>query len=176
MHDPYADEPTSRFPSQPPELPPTGVLPAMGRRSFLRRHRTPLIVGAAGAGLLLMGGLGWAVVSPASTSPAPAAAGTPTASPSVTHHAAGNAIRGTVQSESGDTWTVRTRAGATITVTITSKTRFGRKNASSSAADFPVGAMVVITGRTHDSTVTASRISAPANPSGAPSSAPRQTA
>lgn len=176
MHDPYADDPTRQFSSHPGELPPTGVFPVAARPSFARRHRTRLIAGAATAGALVIGGVGWAVASAASApSASPAAAGTPSASPSATHRAAANAIRGTVQSESGSTWTVRTRAGATIKVTITPKTRFGRKDESSSAADFPVGATVVITGRTHDSAVTASRISAPAPSSDEPSSSPRQT-
>ena len=160
MRDPYVDEATSQFPVQPPAAPPAW-------RSFLRRHQGPLIVVAAAAAAALTGGAGWAVAETAST-PAPS----PTASTPPSHHAAAaDTVRGTVQSEAGDTWTVRTGTGTTVTVTITAKTRFGRKNASSSAADFPVGAAVVITGRTHDSTLTANRVSAPASSSPAPSKA-----
>ena len=170
MHDPYADEPTRQFPGPPPDLPPTGVYPVQ-QRSFVRRHRTPLIIAGAAAAVGLIGGIGSAVLDTGSTPATPAATGTPGVSAPATHRgAAGDTLRGTVPSESGNTWTVRTGTGKTITVSITPKTRFGRKNKSSSAADFPVGAAVVVTGHTHDdSTLTASRISVPEKPSEAPS-------
>ncbi|WP_426513429.1 DUF5666 domain-containing protein [Dactylosporangium sp. McL0621] len=172
MADPYADGPTSQLPASP-DWPPTAGLvieETPPQRSFLQRRRIAVIAGAAAAGVLALGGVGWAVAaSSSSPPPAPAAAAPPVAStPSKHKVATSDTIRGTVQSESGDTWTIRTRAGATFTVTITSKTQFGTKKDPSSAAKFPIGAMVVITGRADDSSVVATRISSPSAASNDP--------
>ncbi|GLL08764.1 DUF5666 domain-containing protein [Dactylosporangium matsuzakiense] len=140
------------------------------QRSFLQRHRIAVIAAAVAAGVLALGGVGWAVAaSNSSPPPAPAVAAPPATSTPPKHKAATNdTIRGTVQTQSGDTWTVRTRAGATFTVTITSKTQFGTKKDPSSAARFPIGAMVVVTGRADDSSITATRISSPSTASDTP--------
>ncbi|MFF2051345.1 hypothetical protein ACFVU2_07045 [Leifsonia sp. NPDC058194] len=68
-------------------------------------------------------------------------------------------VRGTLESESGSSWTVKTASGSTVTVKVTSSTAYGLPNQSASASDFATGDEVVVVGsdRTGD-TITATRI------------------
>lgn len=68
-------------------------------------------------------------------------------------------VRGTLESTSGDDWSVKTTAGATVTVKVTSSTAYGLPNQAASKSDFATGDEVVVVGtdRSGD-TITATRI------------------
>jgi len=68
------------------------------------------------------------------------------------------AVRGTIASISGSTWTITTQRGASVTVDVTSSTRFGLPNGSKSASDFAVGQEVIVVGSRSGDTIEASRI------------------
>jgi hypothetical protein len=125
--------------------------------SFARRHPLGLgIAGAAIAVVLVSGLTAWGVgttvaasyssaASAAASPPAPggAAAGKKAAARPL----AGTrviVIRGTIQSISGATWIVATRAGAIDTVTVDAATRYGTKKSPAAASDFAVGSAVII--------------------------------
>jgi hypothetical protein len=101
--------------------------------------------------------------STSTTAPASGAAPSQSA-----HSAAHAAVRGrkgtraTIVSESASTWTVRTRAGQSLVVTITPRTQFGTMKAPATRAQFLPGQSVVILGAVSNGTVTATRITAPA--------------
>lgn len=86
----------------------------------------------------------------------PSPATSATSSPS--KHAARHATRATIVSESGGTWTVKTKAGATIAVTITPQTEFGTKTAPATASQFRAGSAVIITGTVSQTVITATRV------------------
>jgi len=68
-------------------------------------------------------------------------------------------VRGTLESTSGADWSVKTTAGATVTVKVTSSTAYGLPNQAASKSDFATGDEVVVVGtdRSGD-TITATRI------------------
>ena len=68
------------------------------------------------------------------------------------------AVRGTITSISGDTWTIDTQRGASITVQTTSTTEFSTPNQTQSATDFAVGDEVIVLGTRSGDTVTAIRV------------------
>ncbi|MEP6599235.1 MAG: hypothetical protein ABJB98_07300 [Actinomycetota bacterium] len=154
---------------------------ADGARAFVGRRALLIGVGIAVAGV----GLGVGVALAASNATSPAAAPTVTAqsatSPSSGQAAkkgAHHAIRAAVISQSGATWTVRTKDGHTLSVAITADTQFGTKKAPAQASQFTPGSSVVIIGRASDDKVTATRIvgsaaggspTSPASPSASPS-------
>ncbi len=76
-------------------------------------------------------------------------------------------------SESSSTWTVRTKAGQSVVVTITPQTHFGTLKAPATRAQFTPGDSVVILGTVSNGTVTATRIAvlAPGAANPAPSAA-----
>ena len=73
-----------------------------------------------------------------------------------------------IVSETGTTWTLRTTAGRSVTVVLTAQTAFGTPKAPKTAADFPVGTAVAVTGALHDGTVTATRVAMPARAASSP--------
>jgi Domain of unknown function (DUF5666) len=147
--------------------------PAVPRAGFWRRHRvavamTALALGGAAVGVgvgldLTRGGSSTtvtAVQTPATSAPASSAATRP--SSRQRRH-----ILGVIQSVSGSTWTVRTRAGASITVIVTPQTQFGSAKNPGSPEQFAAGDSVVVAGAADDRQLTATRIVA-APESGAP--------
>lgn len=115
-YDPYQPPPatfdqSSKSPGQPPERP-----------SFAQRHRIPLTVAAAvivlgGAGV----GIGYAATSGSDTTAGtPSSSGDPSAGASPAAQGGhkgrggqGKATRGTIVSEAGSRWTVKTKQGKT---------------------------------------------------------------
>lgn len=108
--------------------------------------RVPLLVAA----LAVVG----AAVAGCSGAPPPAAA--PTPAPSGTPAERG--VRGQITAETATTWTVTTAKGKAFTVTLGPQTVFGTKTAPATAAQFPVGTAVRVTGPRNGATVTATRV------------------
>jgi hypothetical protein len=164
-----------------PPLPPIPE-PAPVRRSWPARHRAPLIVSvtalaaigagvgvafaAAGESSTTQGAASASTTAPASgATPSPTALSTALSTAHPTAHPAARARKGTratIVSESGSTWTVRTKAGQSLVVTITPQTRFGTTKAPAMRAQFTLGESVVILGTVSNGTVTATRIAVPA--------------
>lgn len=67
-------------------------------------------------------------------------------------------IRGTITSISGNTWTIDTQRGASVTVQVDTSTEFGTQNQTESASDFAVGDGVIVLGTRSGDTVTAIRV------------------
>ena len=67
-------------------------------------------------------------------------------------------MRGTVTAEDGDTWTVKTEKGDTLTVTISGDTKFGTAKEPADKAKFTVNSKVIVTGKNSDGKVEARRI------------------
>jgi len=118
-----------------------------------------------------------AMSMPTSTAtPAPAAGG---AAKGGTASGTRLAFRATIQSMSGETWTILTRKGQTVTVSVTSATQFGTKKSAETASSFSVGdSIIIVATRGSDGTPTATRVvtspqagAAPV-PSATPSAAP----
>jgi len=109
--------------------------------------RVRLLVGAFAV-------VGAAVAGCSSAAPPPAAA--PTPAPSGTPAEQG--VRGQITAETATTWTVTTAKGKAFTVTLGPQTVFGTKAAPGTAAQFPVGTTVRVTGPRNGATVTATRI------------------
>ncbi|MDQ6782250.1 MAG: DUF5666 domain-containing protein [Actinomycetota bacterium] len=84
------------------------------------------------------------------------------------HKAKHPGVRGTITAVNGDAWTVKTAKGATLMVTITAQTAFGSPKAPSSASSFPLGATVRVVGQRTGTSITATRILAPATPGTTP--------
>lgn len=136
--------------------------------AFARRHVRPLIGTGVATAFLAVGGIAYAANSSAGAPPLTAAA--PASVPAAATSTAGAAnakgrlriARGTITAMDGSTWTVRTARGLTLTVTVTSKTRFGTKAAPSAASSFHVGSPIAVAGRrTGTTSVTARRIWVP---------------
>ena len=53
-------------------------------------------------------------------------------------------VAGEVLTSSGGTWTIKTKAGTTVTVTVDSTTAFGTKKTPATATDFPAGTKIVV--------------------------------
>ena len=98
--------------------------------------------------------VGAAVAGCSSAAPPPAAA--PTPAPSGTPAEQG--VRGQITAETATTWTVTTAKGKAFTVTLGPQTVFGTKTAPATAAQFPVGTAVRVTGPRNGATVTATRV------------------
>lgn len=148
------------------------------QQPFLRRHAVGASVAGAALTLgLVAGGCTWGVSAALADTPSPTvsatpltptsatvSAPTPTPTPSAKpahHHAKRHRIhgvRGTIAKIDGDTWTVHTKAGATVTVKISSSTAFGTKKAPAARSSFAVGDRIGALGKRHDKVVTAKRI------------------
>jgi hypothetical protein len=110
------------------------------------RLRRPVVIGAIAVLVLLT--IGGGVAAAMTMDPQ----GTTPTSTGATH------VRGTVTAENGPSWTVTTSNKRTVTVALTPQTSFGKKT----AAQFPVGSQVRVSGTKQGDTVTAERIAAPA--------------
>lgn len=156
-----SEPPTQEFP--PLAAPPPPAPPA----SWWRRHRTPVVV--VGVAVVAIGaGAGIAVAASDTGSSTPASA-TSSPSPSTSVPPSGQATRAsrratraTITTESGDGWTVRTKAGETLSVVIGPHTIFGTKQTPQTRTQFSVGAVVTISGARDGDTITAVRIAKPA--------------
>jgi hypothetical protein len=152
-----------------------------------RRH--PLATGiVAGAIAIVIAcgltawGVGSAVTASLTNQTAPVAA-PPTATPAPQANAtqggrveAGRvAFRATIESIGDSTWTILTKRGQTVNVTITSATLFGTKRASETQGSFSVGDNVVVVATRTNGTATAVRIATAADAS-APTASPTSTA
>jgi hypothetical protein len=135
-------------------------------RNYFSAHRGLSIAVASTAVLALGAGAAYAAVSGDSSSP-PAAVASPTttlppsgaatATHAGRHHA--RAVRGEITAINGNTWTVKSRAGVTLTVDIQTGTRFGTRTTPATQSSFAVGDRVVVAGRrTTTTTVSATRI------------------
>lgn len=128
---------------------------------FIRTHLGPVIAGTA-ATIVLVGGTLILVVM-ASGGPGPAAASLPAPtttapSPGRGGTAAARGVRGQIATIQGNTWTVTTSRGASVTVTVTAQTQFGKKASPLQASDFAVGDRIVAAGTRTETSVTATRI------------------
>jgi len=135
--------------------------------SVFRSHPIASGVTAGLVAVILASGLtAWGVSSAVtasltSSNSAPIAAPTATATPSPSKPAGGKrlAFRATIQSIDGNTWTILTRKGKTVTVDITSTTLFGTKKSVETPASFAVGdSVVIVAARGADGTPTAARV------------------
>jgi hypothetical protein len=111
--------------------------------------RASLLIGALAAATVAVAGCSNAPVAP----PAP-----PTASTPVAGTKAEQGVRGQITAITATTWTVTTAKGKAFTVTIGPQTVFGTKAVPATAAQFPVGTVVRVTGPRNGATVTATRI------------------
>lgn len=187
---PVATEPLVTVPlaSEPPMTETAAQASDARAPSFVRRHSfASALVGAALAVVLVSGGTAWAVaasvsanqvrvaaVSGAGPAAGSAAGGATTARGGTGAKDRANAkrkaarilARGTIVSIAPSSWSIKTPAGATVTVTITSTTKYGRPKAPATAASFAVGDSIVVLGHRTGDTMTARRIVAPAAHSG----------
>jgi hypothetical protein len=153
----------------------SGLDPAPTKpQSVFRRH--PLASGIAAAVLavvvvsgLTAWGVGAAVTASLTSSTASSSStmpmGTPTTAPQTLNtKGSGTAggrlgFRATIQSMDGDSWTILTKRGQTMTVAIDSATQFGTKKAAATAGSFAVGdSVVIVATRGTDGTPTATRV------------------
>jgi hypothetical protein len=101
-----------------------------------------------------------------------------TGAPAPAQRSGTGGVRGQITEENGSTWTVTTATGRAITVTLNGQTAFGTKAAPGTAAQFPVGAQVRVTGTRTGTAITATRIATPRTPppTGAAAPTPAATA
>ena len=128
------------------------------RPSIFRRHPLGTGVAAGIVAVVLVSGLtawgvGAAVTASLTSSTSPEMPmSTPTSAPTTggpagtgTAAAAGRiAFRATIQSMEGDSWTILTKNGKTVTVTIDGTTQLGTKKMTATAGDFAVGDNVIV--------------------------------
>ena len=136
---------------------------APGRWAWRRRRGArPVAFGGLVVAVLVVAGCSASPSTPpAASSSAPPP---PAASSSAPARAAARGVRGTITAENGSTWTVAARNGKQYTVTLSPSTQYGTKAAPASAAQFPVGAQVSVTGTVSGTTVTADRVAVPRQP------------
>lgn len=156
------DLPTAPLPETSPPPPAaearTGV-------SFLRRHAIGVAVAAAALAIVVVaGGTAWGV-SAAVASNDSAASAAPAAASSAMHAKKGAAAHkhsrgavGTLTAIADGHWTIRSAAGATLTVTIGSSTAYGTAKKPATASSFAVGDRVGVLGTRTGDTVAATRI------------------
>lgn len=135
----------------------TATTRCSGGRQVARAIACLLATVAAALGVAACSGPSVPVPGPAPSAAAPV------------QHGGGKGIRGQVSAENGTTWTVIGTAGEQYTVTITSQTQFGSKKQPGTAAQFPVGCQIRVTGTVDGTQVSATRIegtksSEPADP------------
>ena len=155
--------------------------PAQDAPSFFRRHAVALsIVGAALAVVLVSAGTAWGVsaaVTSARSAPVPGA--TALAHPgkgggSHKTKVAAQGARGTITAMNGESWTLTSQTGATVTVRLDSSTQFGTAKAPRTASSFAVGDKIGAVGtRTGDSVAAKRIVLLPAK--AAPSNTPMPT-
>jgi hypothetical protein len=136
-----------------------------GNTSLFRRHPVASGIVAGAVAVVLVAGLtAWGVGTVVATSltsstsstsgmsmGAPTATPTPgSPAPATGGQGAGQpgagrvAFRATIQSIDGASWSILTRKGKTVTVTVDSSTQFGTKKAPESASSFAVGDSVIV--------------------------------
>lgn len=130
----------------------------------VRDGAVPFLLGAAAVVVViaLAGGTSWIVARAAAAEPPPAP--TATAAPKAgggMRDSGSTLVRGTVRSIDGDTWTVGTPAGASLTVRVGGTVRFLREGAAATASDFRVGDTVVVAGTRSGDTIDAKRVAVP---------------
>ena len=148
--------------------------PKYTKPSIFRRH--PLATGIAGgvvAVVLVSGltawGVGTVVTASLTSSASDMPMGTSTSTPAPAGMGAAGkgsgastgrqAFRATIQSIDGDTWTILTKKGKTVTIAVDGATQFGTKSASATADSFAVGdSVVIIAMRGANGTPTAMRV------------------
>jgi hypothetical protein len=142
--------------------------------SIFRRHPLATGITAGAIAVVLVSGLtAWGVgaavtASLTSSTSSEMPMGTSTTAPTTAPVAGGAtggtaagrvAFRATIQSMSGDSWTILTKKGKTVTVAVDSSTQFGTKKESATAGSFAVGdSIVVVAMQGTGGTPTASRI------------------
>jgi hypothetical protein len=136
--------------------------------SFIREHR-PLALACGGVVVLGAGiGIGNGISHLGPSSPSSAATASTTSTTALgteTHHAAAHhGVRGQITAENGNTWTVLTKLGKSVSVDITPTTQFGALASPATESSFPVGSEVAATGNRSGTVVTATRIFTPRNP------------
>lgn len=134
------------------------------RPSFVRRHLVGLSIAAAAIAIVAVaGGTAWGV----SAAVAGGGSAAPAAMSTAAHAKKGAAAAeqkhthgtvGTVTAMSGGTWTIRSAAGATVTVTVDSSTAFGTAKKPATASSFAIGDRVGVIGARSGDSVTATRI------------------
>ena len=150
-----------------PLVTPAAAPAAESTPSFLRRHAVAVaVIAAALAVIVVAGGTAWGVsaaVASTQTTVDPASADT-------TMHSAGphtakagkrkaaHGVRGTLTAVNGDTWTLRTSAGKTVTVKLTSTTAFGTKKTPAERSSFVSGDRVGVLGERSGEAITAARV------------------
>jgi hypothetical protein len=135
---------------------------ATGNASLFRRHPIASGVTAGAVAVILVAGLtawgvGTAVTASLTSSTSgmpmglPTATATPTPTPAAPtkpatgRQAAGRlAFRASIQAMDGDSWTILTRKGATVTITVNGETQFGTKKAPETSGSFAVGDSIII--------------------------------
>ena len=140
--------------------------------SYLGRKPLGLVVAAAALGVVVVASAtAWGVTTAlASSASAPTAAHV-AAQPKAAGARArkqGHGIQGIVTGISVTSWTIRSAAGETLTVTVGSSTAYGTAKKPASASSFAVGERVGIIGTRAGDTVNATRVvhlGAKANPS-----------
>ncbi|RPA55961.1 hypothetical protein EF294_21410 [Gordonia oryzae] len=156
---PYTGPPPSgSLPSGSPQGQPGTPGPAP-KPSFWYRQRTALLTGAAAliVGGLIGGSIGWATGHDDShTQPVAAAAQHDKKARRDAALAAGRrGVAGEITAINGQTWTIQTHGGKTVTVDITGDTHFGTERKPQEQSDFAVGDRVLVAGTRSGDTVTA---------------------
>jgi hypothetical protein len=137
--------------------------------SVFRRHPIATGVTAGVIAVVLVSGLtawgvGTAVTASLTSSnsvaaPLPMNTATPAPAAGRANAAGRIAFRATIQSISGDSWTILTRKGQTVTVDVTSGTQFGTKKAAETSGSFAVGdSVIIVATRGASGTPTATRV------------------
>ncbi len=130
-------------------------------------RRTAILTGIAG---LVVGGvagglIGWASTDDSSTAVATTAQSAPV--PGHTHNQQGGGATGkrhragtigTITAVNGASWTIAARDGQSVTVQISSDTRFGTPKQPQQQSDFAVGDRIVVLGKDDSGTVDAIRV------------------
>ncbi len=120
--------------------------------SVFRRHPLATGIAAGVIAVVLVSGLtAWGVgaavtasLTSSTSSEMPMSTPTPSGTAGTMPSAGRLAFRATIQSMDGASWTILTKKGKTVTLTVDSATQFGTMKAPSTAASFAVSDSVVI--------------------------------
>lgn len=135
------------------------------RTSFLRRHAVGLSIAAAALAIVVVaGGTAWGVSAAVAGGDSAAPATMSTAVHAKKGGAASAKLKrshgtlGTLTAMSGDTWTIQSAAGATVTVTVGSSTTFGTAKKPTTVSSFAVGDRIGVIGARSGDSITAARV------------------
>ncbi len=133
--------------------------------SAFRRHPWAFGIPIGVIAVILVSGLtAWGVTALVSAPLTPMGASSPMAMSSATAAPATGApqkregVRGTITAIAGSSWTIATKAGPTVTITVNSSTLYGTKAAPAAASDFAVGDSVAVIGTRTGDTGVATRV------------------